>query len=379
MRKETLLAICSTALALFGSELILAHWFPQLTVQQILKDRPAMYRPSEQLFMELIPHFQGTLRESEFETSIHINSSGYRQAEFEPHKDAQQRILVVGDSFTFGYGVGEEESYPRVLERELAQVRTGSRRSPIEVINAGVPAWWLDAYYLYLKEYGLKLQPDLVLLGLFIGNDIDGPDAQNATWLRVDTAGLPLQIGSTTTRIENGHRVRVKRRTRWKIPILRDSHVFQLLYTTQRNIRRTLKPKLKVPSLYQRTYSAQTQASIKQVKKLIAAMVHLCEQRGVRFVVVLLPERGQVSATSQAAYEELDFERPQRLLAEFFTQQQIPYLDLLSILRKAEDPAALYYRYDSHFTVEGNRMAGQEIAKYLVASDFLSTQSAPSM
>ncbi len=372
MRKEVLLTVCSLALAVFGTELVLGHWFPQLTVQQVLKDRPAMYRSSDVLFMELLPHFQGALRESEFETTIQVNSLGYRQHEFKPHKGQGLRILVVGDSFTFGYGVEEPDSYPRVIERQLAEVRTGNELPPVEVINAGVPAWWTDAYYLYLKEYGLALEPDLILLGLFMGNDIDGPDARSALWSRVDAAGLPLQIGSTNTQIEKGRRVRVKRRSRWKIPLLRDSHVFQLLYTAQRNMRRALKPTIKARSLYQALYSPQTNAIVKTVRKLIGAMARLSQEHRARFAVVMLPERGQVSAASQAAHGELDFDKPQRLFAEFFTQQNIAYVDLLPILRAAADHTALYFQYDSHFSVAGNRLAGREIAKYIVASGLLS-------
>ncbi len=372
MRKETLLTIASTAIALLGGELFLERWFPQLTVQQALKDRPAMYRSSDVLFMELLPDFQGTLRESEFDTSIRVNSLGYRQDEFKAQKGQGLRIVVVGDSFTFGYGVEERDSYPRVLERLLAEVRTRNELLPVEVINAGVPAWWTDAYYLYLKEYGLALEPDLILLGLFMGNDIDGPDARSAIWPRVDAEGLPLQIGSTNTQIEKGRRVHVKRRSRWKFPLLRDSHVFQLLYTAQRNMRRALKPTIKARSLYQPFYSPQTKTIVEQVMNLIGAMVRLSQRHGARFVVVMLPERGQVSAASKATYGELDFDKPQRLFAEFFKKQNIAYLDLLPTLRAAADNTALYFQYDSHLSVEGNRLAGREIAKYLVASGLLS-------
>ena len=121
-----------------------------------------MYRSTDVLFMELLPHLEGALRESEFDTSIRVNSLGCRQDEFTPHKGQGLRIVVVGDSFTFGFGVEEPDSYPRVLERQLAGVRTGNTLPPAEVINAGVLAWWTDTYYLYLEEYGLALEPDLV-------------------------------------------------------------------------------------------------------------------------------------------------------------------------------------------------------------------------
>ena len=380
MRRELFLIVFSTVLALLGAELVLGHYFPQRTVRQFLEDRPAMYRSSEALFTELLPNFQGILREAEFETAIRVNSLGYRQDEFDPHKSTQRRILMIGDSFTFGYGVEESDSYPRVLERELTQTGSGNVSAPIEVINAGVPTWWTDAYYLYLKERGLALEPDLILLGLFTGNDIDARDARRAIWPQVDAAGLPLQTSTAHIRIENGHRVRVTRRARWRIPILRDSHVFQLLYTAQLNARRRVKPKIQSLSLYQPVYTQQTQAIVEKVKKLIIAMASLSQQRGAQFAVVMLPERQQISAVSPTAYGKLDFDKPQRLFAEFLTQQDIPYLDLLPILRGAAqdtaDDVPLYYQYDSHFTVEGHRLSGREIAQYVLTSGLLSSDSA---
>jgi lysophospholipase L1-like esterase len=302
MRRELLLVVFSTVLTLVGAELVLRHYFPQRTVQQFLKDQPAMYRSSEALFTELLPNFQGVLREAEFDTSIRVNSLGYRQDEFDPHKSTQRRILVIGDSFTFGYGVEEPDTYPRVLERELNKDGNGNVSLPIEVVNAGVPTWWTDAYYLYLKERGLALEPDLILLGLFMGNDIDARDARRAIWPQVDADGLPLQTSTVHVRVENGHLVRVKRRARWRIPILRNSHVFQLLYTARRNLRRVQRPRIQSLSLYQSVYTQQTNTLIEKVKKLIVAMASLSRQRGAQFAVVMLPERQQISAISPVAY-----------------------------------------------------------------------------
>ncbi|MFP6782589.1 MAG: hypothetical protein VCB59_12920, partial [Gammaproteobacteria bacterium] len=107
MRKETLLLVFSTLFALTLAEITLSKYFPQRTVSQYLHDRPAMFRPNDILFMDLKPNFSGFLREEEFKTDIFLNSKGYRQGEFEAKSDTGTRVLVVGDSFTFGYGVEE--------------------------------------------------------------------------------------------------------------------------------------------------------------------------------------------------------------------------------------------------------------------------------
>lgn len=101
------------------------------------------------------------------------NPQGYRGPPLERNKPAETiRILVLGDSVSFGWGVSDGECYPRVLERELNRNR-GSRR--IEVINAGVPGYNTAMELAYLERDGLVLDPDLVLLD-FVGNDLELPN-----------------------------------------------------------------------------------------------------------------------------------------------------------------------------------------------------------
>ena len=365
MGKETLLVISSLLFAFGIGEVALGLFFPQRTVNQYLQDRPAMFLSNETLFMDLNPGFTGYLKEEEFKTDVSINALGYRQQEFRFDKSAQTRVLVVGDSFTFGYGVEEADGYVRVLERELIAANASLN---IEVINAGVPAWWTDAYYLYLKTRGLALDPDVVILGLFMGNDIDARDARHAIWSETDAAGLPLAITSDRVRIDNGRRVRVKRRARWVIPVLRNSHLFQLLYTSGKNVGRLFSPKIQAETLYQETYSAETEAIIVKVKKLIVAMATMTQAQNARFVVAMIPERKQVYNDRGKGRQSLDYAKPQRLFAKFFTQEHIEYVDLLpAALAAAATDEPLYYTKDSHFTRAGYLVAGRELARGIIA------------
>ena len=94
---------------------------------------------------------------------VHINSHGTRGGEFQiPKPNDVVRILCLGDSVTFGWGLSEEETYAKILERRLQQEIKDGRR--IEVINAGVNAWSYPQLSIYLREYGLRFQPDYVVL-----------------------------------------------------------------------------------------------------------------------------------------------------------------------------------------------------------------------
>jgi hypothetical protein len=89
---------------------------------------------------------------------LNTNSKGIRgkveyNYEKNPHKT---RILILGDSYTFGEGVSDTETYPYYLQQMLPNT---------EIINFGVNAYGYDQMFIYLQEEGFKYHPDIVLLG----------------------------------------------------------------------------------------------------------------------------------------------------------------------------------------------------------------------
>jgi lysophospholipase L1-like esterase len=100
---------------------------------------------------------------------VQHNSRGFRDREFPLEKPAGElRVLALGDSFTYGQGVGQDDAWPQVLERAIASERGGS----VEVINAGFCSGHTPHYYApWLAADGLAFQPDLVIVGLCL-NDL---------------------------------------------------------------------------------------------------------------------------------------------------------------------------------------------------------------
>ncbi len=81
------------------------------------------------------------------------------------------RVVVAGDSIAFGWGVAESESFPRVLEAKLNSGPKPAGVDRFEVVNGGVPGFGIPGYFLYLRDTGLPLAPDLVIV-TFINNDL---------------------------------------------------------------------------------------------------------------------------------------------------------------------------------------------------------------
>jgi lysophospholipase L1-like esterase len=94
---------------------------------------------------------------------VRVNSRGTRGPEFVVPKPPNTiRILSLGDSRTFGWGLSEEATYSRILERHV-QAALGSRKR-VEVINAGVNAWAYPQMTTFFRDHALRWQPDLVIL-----------------------------------------------------------------------------------------------------------------------------------------------------------------------------------------------------------------------
>ena len=97
---------------------------------------------------------------------VTINSRGLRSPEVATAKTpGRLRILALGDSVTYGYGVLEREAYPRVLERELRD-----RGVDAEVVNAGITGYSTYQGWYSLEHDLLDLEPDVVLFA-FMNND----------------------------------------------------------------------------------------------------------------------------------------------------------------------------------------------------------------
>ncbi|MBW8907344.1 MAG: hypothetical protein JF611_17080 [Betaproteobacteria bacterium] len=104
---------------------------------------------------------------------VQTNDLGFRdnRARVPPKAPGEFRIIVLGDSFTFGPGIDYEHLYTSLLREHL------QRRHPqVTVINLAVEGYNIIQYAAVLEEVGLSLEPDALLVSLFPVNDFDTPD-----------------------------------------------------------------------------------------------------------------------------------------------------------------------------------------------------------
>jgi len=95
------------------------------------------------------PNCEAQFKSSEWSTNVKINSYGLRDEE--PNSNAELKILVLGDSFTWGYGVEHNETYTELMQNQL----TKQRKQSIDVINAGATSYSPALQYLYLTPINI--------------------------------------------------------------------------------------------------------------------------------------------------------------------------------------------------------------------------------
>ena len=109
----------------------------------------------------LRPNLKYRQKSREYEIVISTNGQGFRGNQtFQPPSTHVFRIIVLGDSFTFGLGVPFENTYSKKLEKLLRDNVT----KDIEILNLGVPGYTTAQELLLFKKFR-HLGPDLIILG----------------------------------------------------------------------------------------------------------------------------------------------------------------------------------------------------------------------
>jgi len=120
--------------------------------------------PDPEIVYEHVPSYRGFMGDVEVRT----NAGKLRDRAFTREKpEGVFRILCLGDSVTFGWGVPEEETYAKRLE---ARWNRGRDAPSVEVINTGVGGYNTTQEAAFLRTEGIRYHPDLILL-FFAMND----------------------------------------------------------------------------------------------------------------------------------------------------------------------------------------------------------------
>ncbi|MCB0419845.1 MAG: SGNH/GDSL hydrolase family protein [Bdellovibrionales bacterium] len=106
--------------------------------------------------------FQDRFQGPEFSIQVSTNQYGMRDNFYLTQKQKPKRMLVLGDSFAWGWGVEQEDIFSEILEKKHPEW---------EILNTAVPGYGTDQELLALQVKWKEFKPDIILL-LFCGNDL---------------------------------------------------------------------------------------------------------------------------------------------------------------------------------------------------------------
>jgi len=282
---------------------------------------------------------------------LHGNRLGYPGGEFQRDKERGVfRIAALGDSFAVGPAVAFADNYLTLLEKAIPKA---------QVYNFGVSGTGPREYYTILKQDALSYAPDLVLVNVFVGNDIT---EIMATPRHLDPRQNSLYL--LLTRSERLLREKW-RRTRDLSPAPLDRlGAGALSETSFRELEgNRLAVCLKAPP-------ADLEKKWQRALTYLDWIIDACRKAGVPVAFVLIPDEFQVNpavladalSSSGAALDDLDLELPQRRLQRFCTERGVPCLDLEPAFAIESDT---YAPRDTHWNARGNYLAAEKIAAWL--------------
>jgi hypothetical protein len=265
---------------------------------------------------------------SENSISYSMNNYGFRGADLTMEKMKQaKRIIVLGDSFTMGDGVKEEDTFCRKLEQDLRK-----EIPTIEVLNFGISGWDTQNEIRFLQTEGIKFGPDLVIVA-YVLND------------SVFETGPPDDL-----------------REEYKKDIKTDRHgsyVLNYVFNTYERYRlshKYIQDLVDSPVKYPRNWN-------RSLNSLVVGS-HLAHRAGAQYMVCIFPFLYQ-----------LDDDHPLKPLYDIVIrscfQHKIPVLNLFDAYKGINYPELWVHPSDQHPNVRAHKIAAQALAQFILKDHLL--------
>lgn len=303
---------------------------------------------------------------TEFSTQLgpvryHINRAGLRGPEITVEKPpGVRRVLLLGDSVTFGFGTSYEETFASQLQTRLGAIGDADAPYRWQVLNMGVGGYNTYTERVFYETRGRLFQPDLVLL-IVCPNDVDNPlfhfEYNNAAQLTT----LPDEA------IPNPAQFRRLLAERMERPSEEPSLVHDLARLSIRySALAHLMASAARPARHSnRQWEACVQALAREdspelawFSSQVAALERAVTSDHAAFGVVLVPLRWQLA-------DETGLSRAGRdNLARIFEKHSVAFLDTLHALRD-EDPATELFFDACHLTPRGHDAVTATLIEWL--------------
>jgi len=312
-----------------------------------------------------------------------FNKDGYYDTAFLPRKEGNFLVINIGDSFNVGV-VPHYYHFTTISERELRYC---------DVYNMGIPDIGPVEYLHLMKTKALPLNPNLIIINLFTGNDLSLAESQ-----KHQSTIVTKLLRSLFERNSYYLYLIPKRFVKMYMEKLKTGHIAGKIQgedTDQEIVKQTPEilekhfpwissPLKEVPTFSSHAHLFLTSHRIweicrqdrymyEQFFKVLEDIIQAAGKTPVAFMLV--PDEFQVEdslwemATKRLDNKSIDRYLPQRKIKKWLDAKEIPYLDLLPIMKKTpvltDNKRHLYHLRDTHLNVRGNIVAGKAFAIFI--------------
>jgi hypothetical protein len=272
---------------------------------------------------------------------VKTNARGFRGPLVSDMAGKPLKVISLGDSYMFAWGLALDD---HCMTRFMKGYRAAHPDRDVGHAYVACGSWDpKDYYYAYLTE-AAAARPDLVVLGIFTGNDVIPNDAPRV--------------------LDPAQAVSVEKIPEPPQPLFRsiDWLGVQLssnLFAAQVGFR--AKHKSSAFALFDRDMDAQNKlwdTSFFYVKALHEAV----RKNGGRLAILLFPSILQVNTKDQLERAGYDHAMPERVVGAFCKENGIDFLPILDALEANNQKRDLFFPKDRHLTAHGNEVAAGALA-----------------
>lgn len=318
---------------------VLIEWVTKIFFQITRKDidyyrnfsdnrTPKIFIQDPMLGYKMLPNVTRNALTHDFQIVYRTNSMGLREKEL--GETGKYKIIFLGDSMTFGEGVDIGMRFSDIIEKEIENVYT---------VNAGVPGYGIHQMYLWLKDYGLGLKPDLVICTII------PIDLERAIYNKLARSPhLRGQNKRLSPAPESRFRRSMRRFDRW---VTDNSYFYPFAKSRARvfSLKSQLKERDKQTwaeitrkgerGRFKITTDEQRRMVKEEASRIFLQFKSLTDEAGVKFIVV------------NFGLEAVPW------LYEFLRENGIAYLDISQRIKKTPN---IRFEIDGHYNVAGNRV-----------------------
>jgi lysophospholipase L1-like esterase len=317
---------------------------------------PGMYEVDSDVGYVLTPGFKGSVRRAEFDSPVTIGEAGLRGADPRHRRPDTFRILVLGDSLAWGFGVEDDETFAARLEALL------SRRYPdldIQVLNGAVPGYGTADELAYLRSRGVELGPDLVVVQFLSVNDLLENKMPASEWATVRDGML---AAVQTREMEREALTLLPLWERIRVSLKQHSHLARLVSDVVGYLGTRAGLLGGIDARWGEDFSAE---DARRGRDLLVELASTARERGAAVLFLYTTSQAQVVAESYHP------PRSAAVVEAAAVEAGVPWLDASAALQSRDDRLELYYPKDGHWTAQGHTAIAEILASRIVELDMV--------